>query len=53
LLTLEGDGKEAERARQSLAVRLRALSSSAGKLSDRLSMRHFSHISLNSQALAI
>jgi len=53
LLILEGDGREAERARQSLAVRLRALATSAGKLSDRLSMRHFSHISLNSQSLAI
>jgi uncharacterized alpha-E superfamily protein len=53
LLMLEGDGRDAERARQSLAARLRALAASAGKLSDRLSMRHFSHISLNSQALAI
>jgi uncharacterized circularly permuted ATP-grasp superfamily protein/uncharacterized alpha-E superfamily protein len=53
LLTLEGDGRDAERARLSLATRLRALAASAGKLSDRLSMRHFSHISLNSQALAI
>ncbi|MDB6088937.1 MAG: hypothetical protein JWN85_1721 [Gammaproteobacteria bacterium] len=53
LLTLEADGRDAERARQSLAIRLRALASSAGKLSDRLSMRHFSHVTLNSQALAI
>jgi uncharacterized alpha-E superfamily protein len=53
LLTLEGDGRDAERARLSLATRLRALAASAGKLSDRLSMRHFSHISLDSQALAI
>jgi uncharacterized alpha-E superfamily protein len=53
LLTLEDDTREAERARQLLAARLRALAASAGKLSDRLSMRHFSHIGFNSQALAI
>ena len=52
LLALEGDDREAERARQALAVRLRAVAAAAGTLSDRLSMRHFAHISLNSQALA-
>jgi uncharacterized alpha-E superfamily protein len=52
LLTLDGDGQDASNARQSLATRLRALASSAGELSDRLSMRHFSHISLDLHALA-
>jgi uncharacterized alpha-E superfamily protein len=52
LLALEADDGEGERARQALAVRLRAVAASAGKLSDRLSMRHFAHISLDSQALA-
>jgi uncharacterized alpha-E superfamily protein len=52
LLALEADGREGERARQALAVRLRAVAAAAGKLSDRLSVRHFAHISLNSQALA-
>jgi uncharacterized alpha-E superfamily protein len=52
LLALEGVTGEALRARQALAVRLRAVAASAGMLSDRLSMRHFAHISLNSQALA-
>ena len=52
LLALEGVTGEAVRARQALAARLRAVAVSAGTLSDRLSMRHFAHISLNSQALA-
>jgi uncharacterized alpha-E superfamily protein len=52
LLTLEREGPEAEEERQSLAGRLRALSAAAGQLSDRLSLRHFSHISLDSQSLA-
>jgi len=33
-------------------VRLLAVAAAAGTLSDRLSLRHFAHISLNSQALA-
>jgi uncharacterized alpha-E superfamily protein len=43
LLTLEGEGDEARAARQSLAARLQALKAASGQLSDRLSMRHFSH----------
>ena len=43
LLTLEGEGDEAQAARQTLAAGLRALHVAAAKLSDRLSMRHFSH----------
>jgi len=52
LLALEGSGREAEAARLALAVKLRAIAAAAGALSDRLSMRHFAHISLNTQALA-
>jgi uncharacterized alpha-E superfamily protein len=52
LLELEGDGPEGEHARQVLATRLRGLATAAGTLSDRISMRHFAHISLDSQALA-
>ena len=52
LLSLEGNDPEAERARHALAVRLRSVAAAAGALSDRLSLRHFAHISLNSQALA-
>jgi uncharacterized circularly permuted ATP-grasp superfamily protein/uncharacterized alpha-E superfamily protein len=52
LLALEDETKDAEQARQALAARLRIVAVAAGTLSDRLSMRHFAHISLNSQALA-
>ena len=52
LLALENDTAAAEHARQALAARLRALATAAGALSDRISMRHFAHISLNTQALA-
>jgi uncharacterized alpha-E superfamily protein len=52
LLSLEASGPQAEQARQALAGRLRAVAVAAGALSDRLSMRHFAHISLNSQAIA-
>jgi uncharacterized alpha-E superfamily protein len=43
LLTLEGEGDEAQASRQTLAARLRGLHVASAKLSDRLSMRHFSH----------
>ena len=52
LLVLEGDGPAAAAARLHLAARLQQLASAAGQFSDRLSMRHFSHTSLDSQALA-
>jgi len=52
LMALESDGAEAVQARHSMAERLRALSWAAGQLSDRLSLRHFSHITLDAQALA-
>jgi uncharacterized circularly permuted ATP-grasp superfamily protein/uncharacterized alpha-E superfamily protein len=43
LLTLESDGAAARGARQALAVKLMALQAAGAALSDRLSMRHFSH----------
>jgi uncharacterized alpha-E superfamily protein len=52
LMALEDETQDAEQARQALAARLRIVAAAAGTLSDRLSMRHFAHISLNSQALA-
>jgi uncharacterized alpha-E superfamily protein len=52
LLSLEVNDEAGERARKSLSTRLRTLATAAGALSDRLSMRHFAHISLDSQALA-
>ena len=52
LAALEAEGAEADQARRSMAERLRALSWAAGQLSDRLSLRHFSHISQDAQALA-
>jgi uncharacterized alpha-E superfamily protein len=52
LLVLEGDGPAAAAARLHLAARLQELAGAAGQFSDRLSMRHFSHTSLDSQALA-
>lgn len=50
LLEIERPG--ADEARQALAAELRALAASAGQLSDHLSLRHFAHVSLDSQALA-
>jgi uncharacterized circularly permuted ATP-grasp superfamily protein/uncharacterized alpha-E superfamily protein len=43
LLTLEADGAEPRAARRALARRLLALQAAGAQLSDRLSMRHFSH----------
>jgi uncharacterized circularly permuted ATP-grasp superfamily protein/uncharacterized alpha-E superfamily protein len=43
LLMLEGDADEAQAARQALAAKLQSLYSAGVELSDRLSMRHFSH----------
>jgi uncharacterized alpha-E superfamily protein len=43
LLTLESDGAAARGARQDLAAKLMALQAAGAALSDRLSMRHFSH----------
>jgi uncharacterized alpha-E superfamily protein len=43
LIRLESDGDEAQAARLALAAQLQVLYSAAAQLSDRLSMRHFSH----------
>jgi uncharacterized alpha-E superfamily protein len=43
LIRLESDGDEARAARLALAAQLQVLHSAAAQLSDRLSMRHFSH----------
>jgi uncharacterized alpha-E superfamily protein len=45
LALLEVDGSDGELARRALSERLLALRAAAGDLSDRLSMRHFSHTS--------
>jgi uncharacterized alpha-E superfamily protein len=52
LFALEADSADAAEERQQLAHRLRALSSTAGQLSDRLSMRHFSHTGADARAFA-
>jgi uncharacterized circularly permuted ATP-grasp superfamily protein/uncharacterized alpha-E superfamily protein len=44
LTALDGDSARAERARQSLAQQLHELSVAAGRLSDQLSLKHFSLI---------
>jgi uncharacterized circularly permuted ATP-grasp superfamily protein/uncharacterized alpha-E superfamily protein len=44
LSDIEGDSARAMRARQSLAERLNGLAAAAGRLSDRLSLKYFSHI---------
>jgi uncharacterized circularly permuted ATP-grasp superfamily protein/uncharacterized alpha-E superfamily protein len=44
LAAVEGDSARAERARQALAEQLNALAAAAGRLSDRLSLKHFSLI---------
>ncbi len=53
LLLLEASNAEGAAARHALAGKLRALAASAAELSDRLSLRHFAHISFDSYALAI
>jgi uncharacterized alpha-E superfamily protein len=52
LMMLEGDDPEALAARDAMAERLRSMAWAASLLSDRLSLRHFSHISLDMHALA-
>ncbi len=52
LALIEGDGAETLEARAALARRLEALAAAASALSNRLSLRHFSHINLSARALA-
>jgi uncharacterized alpha-E superfamily protein len=52
LFALEVDSADAAEERQQLAHQLRVLGIAAGQLSDRLSMRHFSHTGADARALA-
>jgi uncharacterized circularly permuted ATP-grasp superfamily protein/uncharacterized alpha-E superfamily protein len=49
---VDGDSTRAERARQALAEQLHALSTAAGRLSDRLSFKHFSLIDVEMRAVS-
>jgi uncharacterized circularly permuted ATP-grasp superfamily protein/uncharacterized alpha-E superfamily protein len=53
LFALEADTPDAAEERQQLAQQLRVLALAAGLLSDRVSMRHFSHTGADARALAI
>jgi uncharacterized alpha-E superfamily protein len=52
LSDIDGDSARALRARQLLAAQLGALAAAAGKLSDRLSLKHFSHIDFETRTVA-
>lgn len=52
LSAIDGDSARAERARQALAQQLNGLSIAAGRLSDRLSLKHFSLIDLELRTVA-
>jgi uncharacterized circularly permuted ATP-grasp superfamily protein/uncharacterized alpha-E superfamily protein len=52
LFALEADTPDAAEERQQLAHQLRALAAAAAQLSDRISMRHFSHTGADARALA-
>lgn len=52
IMALEGESPEARSARLELAQRLRSLCAAVEQLSDRLSMRYFSHTELDTHALA-
>jgi uncharacterized alpha-E superfamily protein len=52
LTSIDGDSTRATRARQSLAEQLDALASAAGRLSDRLSLKHFSLIDVETRMVA-
>ena len=53
LSAIEGDSTRAVRARQGLAEQLGGLSAAAGKLSDRLSLKHFSLIDEGVRTVAV
>ncbi|MGA2839464.1 MAG: circularly permuted type 2 ATP-grasp protein [Steroidobacteraceae bacterium] len=50
--SIDGDSGRAMRARQTLAEQLNALANAAGKLSDRLSLKHFSLIDIEMRTVA-
>jgi hypothetical protein len=49
---IEGDSARAARARQGLAAQLQGLSAAAGRLSDRLSLKHFTLIDAEFRTVA-
>ncbi len=52
LQAIDGDSARAVRARQALAAQLDVLSAAAGRLSDRLSLKHFSLIDVETRTVA-
>jgi uncharacterized alpha-E superfamily protein len=52
LNAIDGDSARAGRARQALAGQLDVLAGAAGKLSDRLSLKHFSLIDIETRTVA-
>jgi uncharacterized circularly permuted ATP-grasp superfamily protein/uncharacterized alpha-E superfamily protein len=52
LSAVDGDSPRAERARQALALQLQELSGAAGRLSDQLSLKHFSLIEAGIRTVA-
>jgi uncharacterized circularly permuted ATP-grasp superfamily protein/uncharacterized alpha-E superfamily protein len=50
--SIDGDSARAMRARQTLAEQLNALANAAGRLSDRLSLKHFSLIDIEMRTVA-
>jgi uncharacterized alpha-E superfamily protein len=52
LAAVDGDSARASRARETLAQQLDALASAAGRLSDRLSLKHFSLIDIETRTVA-
>jgi hypothetical protein len=52
LSAIEGDSARALRARQDLSAQLRGLGLAAGRLSDRLSLKHFSLIDAEIRTVA-
>jgi hypothetical protein len=52
ITSLDGDSARAARARQALADQLRVLAAAAARLSDRLSLKHFSLIDVEMRTVA-
>jgi uncharacterized circularly permuted ATP-grasp superfamily protein/uncharacterized alpha-E superfamily protein len=52
VIALDGDSARAMRARQTLAAQLSTLAAAAGRLSDRLSLKHFSLIDVEMRTVA-
>jgi hypothetical protein len=52
LSEIDGDSARAARARETLAQLLDTLASAAGRLSDRLSLKHFSLIDIEMRTVA-